>query len=278
MRWETIEEIKQLKKGIMTNKELADWFRIKEKSFRDTRAKKLEILKEYAEFENLRGKVNILKIKKPIYTKGSENYKLIKEKTIEQWSSTGLDTCKLVAEKIKKNYKAKLTVSDTTLYSYTCNSKRELWGKAFGEGEIGYCVYELCMEDGADVGVLADVLDQPREHLLEVGARGGQRRAHPVRHVLDYLRLEPVQQVRGVGVVGVEGGAVYPRALADLGHRDLRDGLCAQQLQQAVANHHFCIAHTRILFLFRHVLPLKIKIFVYSYTILPKTFNILQIL
>lgn len=146
MRWETIEEIKKLKKGIMTNKELADWFRIKEKSFRDTRAKKLEILKEYAEFENLRGKVNILKIKKPIYTKGSENYKLIKEKTIEQWSSTGLDTCKLVAEKIKKNYKTKLTVSDTTLYSYTCYSKRELWGKAFGEGEIGYCVYELCKE------------------------------------------------------------------------------------------------------------------------------------
>ena len=69
MRWETIEEIKQLKKGIMTNKELADWFRIKEKSFRDTRAKKLEILKEYAEFENLRGKVNILKISRfPYYS------------------------------------------------------------------------------------------------------------------------------------------------------------------------------------------------------------------
>ena len=75
-----------------------------------------------------------------------ETKKLIKEKTIEQWNSTGLDTCKLVAEKIKKNYKTKLTISDTTLYSYTCNSKRELWGKAFGYGEIGYCVYELCKE------------------------------------------------------------------------------------------------------------------------------------
>ena len=53
----------------MTNKELADWFRIKEKSFRDTRAKKLEILKEYAEFENLRGKVNILKISREIIEK-----------------------------------------------------------------------------------------------------------------------------------------------------------------------------------------------------------------
>lgn len=130
----------------MTNKELAEWFGIKEKSFRDTRAKKLEILKEYAEFENLRGKVNILKIKKPIYTKGSENYKLIKEKTVEQWNTTGLDTCSLVAEKIKKNYNDKLFISDTTLYSYTCNSKRELWGKAYGSGEIGHCIYELCKE------------------------------------------------------------------------------------------------------------------------------------
>ena len=79
------EELKQLHLGIMTNKELAEWFGMdKEKSFRSTRAKKLEILKEYAEFENLRGKVNITKIIKPIYTKGSKNYELIKEKLIKK--------------------------------------------------------------------------------------------------------------------------------------------------------------------------------------------------
>lgn len=123
----------------------------KEKSFRSTRAKKLKLLEEYAEFENLRGKVNITKIIKPIYTKGSKNYELIKEKTKEQWSDTGLDTCKLVADKIREKYNDKLNVADSTLYTYTCNSRRELWGKPFGnkfcsEGELGYCEYEMCKE------------------------------------------------------------------------------------------------------------------------------------
>lgn len=142
-----IEKSKELKLGIMSNKELADWFGIKEKSFRDTKAKKLEILKEYAEFESVRGKVNILKIKDPIYIKGSQNYKFIKEKTLEQWSPTGLDTCKLVSEKIKKKYESEITVSDKTLYNYTCTSKRELWGKAFeSSGEKGSCVYVWCKQ------------------------------------------------------------------------------------------------------------------------------------
>lgn len=135
----------ELKTGIMTNQELADWFGIKEKSFRTTRQKKLEELKEYAVFEDMRGKVNIKKIIKKQYTKGSRDFKLIKEKTKEQWNENGIDTCRLVAKKIAKKYKQELKVSDNTLYNYTCISKRELWGKAFGAGgEIGYCVSEIC--------------------------------------------------------------------------------------------------------------------------------------
>lgn len=136
----------------MTNQELADWFGILEKSFRSTRAKKLETLKEYAEFENLRGKVNIIKVIKPIYQKrnGGKNYNFIKEKTKEQWSETGLDTCKLVADKIKKKYKDTEEIKalkETTIYSYTTNSKKEYWGIAFKDnGEIGRCVYEMCKE------------------------------------------------------------------------------------------------------------------------------------
>ena len=62
----TIE--RELHIGIMTNQELADWFGIKEKSLRSCRKRKLQELKEYADFENLRGKVNITKILKSIYT------------------------------------------------------------------------------------------------------------------------------------------------------------------------------------------------------------------
>lgn len=135
----------ELKIGIMTNQEMAEWFGIKEKSFRTTRQKKLEELKEYAIFEDMRGKVNIKQIIKKVYTKGSRDFKLIKEKTREQWNESGLDTCRLVAAKIAKKYRQELKVSDNTLYNYTCISKRELWGKTFGAGgEIGHCVSELC--------------------------------------------------------------------------------------------------------------------------------------
>ena len=37
----------ELKLGIMTNKELAEWFGMKEHSFRTAKQKKLEELKEY---------------------------------------------------------------------------------------------------------------------------------------------------------------------------------------------------------------------------------------
>ena len=131
----------------MTNKEIADWFGIKEKSFRSTRKKKLKELEEYALFEDMRGKVNIIIILNSIYTKGSKDYKLIKEKTKEKWSKSGLDTCSFVSDKIAKECGDNLKVNANTLYSYTCTSKRELWGKAYGEhGEIGHCIYELCKE------------------------------------------------------------------------------------------------------------------------------------
>ena len=39
-----------------------------------------------------------------------------------------------------------MEVADSTLYSYTCKSKRQLWGKVNSnqEGEIGYCEGVFC--------------------------------------------------------------------------------------------------------------------------------------
>jgi len=141
------KEIVELKEGIMTNIELAKWFGIKIGTFKNGKAKKLEKLKEYAEFEEIKGKVKILKIIKPVFVKGSQNYKIIKEQTQKQWDNSGLDTCKLVANKIRKKMnREKLDVEDSTLYVYTCSSKRDLWGKinSNAEGEIGFCESEFC--------------------------------------------------------------------------------------------------------------------------------------
>ena len=136
----------ELKEGIMTNSELAEWFDVALSTFKNTKKQKLEKLKEYAEFEELKGKVKIIEIKDTTFRKGSKNYKIIKEKTKEQWDDSGLDTCQLVANKIRKLAIKELKVENSTLYSYTCRSKRELWGKVngFADGEIGYCRGEFC--------------------------------------------------------------------------------------------------------------------------------------
>ena len=159
----------ELKAGIMTNQELADWFGIKEKSFRTTRQKKLEELKEYAVFEDMRGKVYIKQIIKKEYTKGSKDYKLIKQKTREKWNEKGLDTCRSVAKKIAKECKSELKVSNSTLYNYTCTSKRELWGKTFGSaGEIGYCISEICKEVNGEYIEFTEEEKKIKNKLLKV--------------------------------------------------------------------------------------------------------------
>ena len=52
----------KLKIGKMTNQELADWFEIAPKTFRNTKPKRLEELKEYADFYEDKGKVYITHI------------------------------------------------------------------------------------------------------------------------------------------------------------------------------------------------------------------------
>ena len=165
----------ELKEGIMTNKDLAEWFGITEGAFKNGKAKKLEKLKEYAEFEEIKGKVKILKIIKPVFVKGSKNYKIIKEQTQKQWDNSGLDTCTLVANKIRKKMnREKLDVEDSTLYVYTCSSKRDLWGKINSntEGEIGFCESEFCKVINDKCEVLND--KEKAIKILSIG-RGGEK-------------------------------------------------------------------------------------------------------
>ena len=144
-----------LKEGVIKNKDLAVWFGVKPNSFAHTKEKKLEELKEYADFEMVNGKVNILKVIQPIYVKkGSKNYEFTKKKTRELWSSDGLDTCSRVASKISEQYSEDLNLQPSTTYNYVRNSRNDLWGKPnnnpeiIARGEIGTCKYEWCKKIG----------------------------------------------------------------------------------------------------------------------------------
>lgn len=159
----------QLRLGIMTNKELAEWFGIGVNSFTNHRKKKLEELKNFAEFEELRGKVKITKIIVPIYKRfGSKAYQRIKDEVDKEWSEDGLDSCSRVSLKIEEKLKNELTIAPSTIYDYTRQSRNELYGIPFQErGSIGSCVYLWCKKQGDGINTEYSLLTPEEEELKQ---------------------------------------------------------------------------------------------------------------
>lgn len=143
----------QLHLGIMKNKELAQWFRVTEKHYSNHRQEKLKELEFYAEFDVIRGGVNIKKLKREDteYVKnGSAAYQLVYNSVDKEWDKSGLDTCSNVSSKIYRKYKDELGIAESTTYNYTCVSRTELYGVPFSEegGKIGECFYLWCKKEG----------------------------------------------------------------------------------------------------------------------------------
>lgn len=141
--------------GKMNNEQLAQWFGIGLKTFTNTKKKKLEELKLFAEFYEEKGKIFITKIYNDTYAKqGSTSYQMIRDKVDEFWSDTGLDSCKRVSNKIVKYYGKELPVEEGTAYNYTRRSRNELYGVPFGaNGKLGSCIYTWCKK-GEDDGLI----------------------------------------------------------------------------------------------------------------------------
>ena len=144
--------MEELTVGKKSGPELAKWFGISSSSFRNTKAKKLEELKMFAEFYEENGKVVITKVIEPIYQKSMAKVKRkVIEKIDEVWSSDGLDSCQRVGEKIL----ALLEQEDEnfhratgTIVKYTREGRNELFGPPFqGGGKIGSCIYVWCKRD-----------------------------------------------------------------------------------------------------------------------------------
>ena len=79
----------KLKIGKMTNQELADWFEIKLKTFKNTKRKRLEELKEYADFYEEKGKVYITHIYEDTYSR-KKVYPRVKELMPVLWNKEGI--------------------------------------------------------------------------------------------------------------------------------------------------------------------------------------------
>lgn len=142
----------ELHLGKMTNKELAEWFGIKVQSLKNKKKEKLKELEKYADFEEIYGGVNILKIKiKDEYSKErSLGYQIVRDTFDEEWAESGLDTCSNVSNKIYTKYKDNLPIAANTTYNYTIQVRNEKYGVPF----IGDCFYIWCKKSVAANGTL----------------------------------------------------------------------------------------------------------------------------
>lgn len=135
----------ELVTGVIKTQELAEWFGIAKTTFANNRLKRLEELKEYADFVVLSAKqINITKVKCPIYVKKhSKNYEIIKKQIPKTWNPDGIDTCKRVSNQIYLDRNNELTLSQSTTYVYTTKAKNDLYGKCGSKygGSIGYSRY-----------------------------------------------------------------------------------------------------------------------------------------
>ena len=153
----------KLKIGKMTNQDLADWCEIAPKTLRNTKPKRLEELKEYADFYEEKGKVYITHIYEDTYSR-KKVYPRVKELMPVLWNKDGLDTSTRVGNEIygvvsQEGYPQ----THNTVVNYTRKAKRENYGVAFDEegGLLGKCIFEYAKK-GPD-GELVELTPREKE-------------------------------------------------------------------------------------------------------------------
>jgi curved DNA-binding protein CbpA len=139
----------ELKIGKMTNKELAEWFDIKPDTMTRHKKKKLEELKSYADFTEIRGGVEITCIRKLTYNKKDSQIRQIYEQGFEEVRQP-IDTVSNINNQIYEKYYEQLPTlsSAQSGYHYAIEVRNEKYGIPFKEhGTKGCCYYCWCKQE-----------------------------------------------------------------------------------------------------------------------------------
>lgn len=132
--------------GKYTNKELAEWFGIKTETFTRYKKKKLEELKNFANFDEIYGGIYITNIKEPTYNKNSQKIRELYQKGFEELRSP-IDTVSNINNKIFEKYRKELTTlsSPQSGYHYAIEVRNANYGIPFKDvGKLGRCYYLWC--------------------------------------------------------------------------------------------------------------------------------------
>lgn len=161
--------MEELKKGQISNDELADWFMVSKNSLSKNKSRYLKKLEEYCDFTPYQGGVKVHKIYKPSYVK-NKNLQVVREEFDTSWDESGLDTCIRVASDIQEKRYEDLTVQLNTTARHVSQIRNEKYGKPFSEegGPQGHCIYILCKKDESGrLVLLSEEEEQIKKRLLK---------------------------------------------------------------------------------------------------------------
>ena len=131
--------------GIKSVKEIAEWMGIRPQSFSQKKQKKLKELRNFCDFELTKsGKINILEVFNPVYTKPSARIRQAIEKAFnEEWNWDDVDTCIRVGQAIYASGVCGREYEESTIINYVRLVKKEKFGTGVrGKGLEGTSCYQ----------------------------------------------------------------------------------------------------------------------------------------
>ena len=136
---------------IYTNSQLAEWFEVKPATFVKSKQKKLEYLKNFAEFEEVKGKVKITKVLEPNYInprnkeKNNQAYQHDIVEVIQEEPLQMFKTCTGRITLLKNSQTKKLGHTFETMYKYTRENLRvvaddneKIWCRRYYNNEFDF--------------------------------------------------------------------------------------------------------------------------------------------
>lgn len=136
---------------VYNNSQLAEWFQVKPATFTKSKQKKLEYLKNFAEFEEIKCKVKITKVLEPNYINPRDkesNNKAYQHDIVEVIQEEPLQMFKTCAGRItllKNSQTKKLGHSFRTMYKYTRENLRivaedneKIWCRRYYNNEFDF--------------------------------------------------------------------------------------------------------------------------------------------
>lgn len=182
------------------------------KYFSNQRIKKLKELSSYCDFED-RGRKGFYVKKVYIAEYGGKARKIVERDFKEAWKDNP-NTIKNASDYICEKNRKFLTVTDNTVYQYTCTVKRDWYGVA---GKKGRCKWVYCVIDKENktCRYLTEEEEKIKKEMLKIFFKDEEERAEEVKKLQKSRQLGEISDKEYIEesekILGIAEGGEWDR-------------------------------------------------------------------